>query len=287
MKRLVALLLVIVIWLSFLSASAAQGVNILLLGTDELGEKVTGQEKSSRADAIFILHIGDEETGARVLSVERDYLVELPENGRNKLGTATYFGGPELARDTVNKLFGIEIEHYAQIDIKSFIEAVDAIGGIDVEVYEDEVESVNAFISGIMSHFNLRLVTAGTNHLTGPEAWAFLGVRDSGKDSVKSNAERNGRQHRVMAAGMEKLRAMPLKDAIDLAYQILPLVKTNISTAKVLELIQLVLTSDSQDVDYLYTPTGEYRVRTVSLHRVVQVEDMDKEKETVRQYLGY
>lgn len=267
-------------------ANAAEGVNILLLGTDELGDMVTGREKVSRADAIFVLGIGAKGAGIRVISVERDYLVELPDGGPNKLGTATYFGGPELAREMVNGLFDLDIDYYAQIDIQSFIQAVDAMGGIDVEVFEDELEAVNTFIGGIMSYFNLKPVVAGTNHLTGPEAWAFLGVRDNSMDSVKSNAARNGRQHRVMAAGLSKLRTMPLKDAIDLACDMLPLIKTNISTAKMLEIIQLVYMSDMERVDYLYTPAGEYRVRAVNMHRVVQVKDMDAEKQTVRQFLG-
>lgn len=288
MKRLTACLIALIVLLSLspLSALAQAPLNILLLGTDELGDAVTGQEEDSRADAIFLLSIRPGKGGFRVLSVERDYLVELPNEGPNKLGTATYFGGPELGLSAVRDLLKLDVDYYAQIDIQNVIKAVDLIGGLDIEVFEDEVDQVNSFIDGILAFEGLHRVHAGMNHLTGPEAWAFMGVRDNDMDSVKSNAQRNGRQQRIMTAGMEKLSAMKLEDAMNLANEILPLIKTNISLSKVMEIIQMVYANDMKNIDYLYTPKGEYQVRTVRMHRVVILKDMDQEVQTISDFLN-
>lgn len=289
MRRSITLVLVLVAMFSFLlspSVSAEETLDILLLGTDELGDAITGQEEDSRADAIFLLSIRPGQAGFRVLSIERDYLVELPDIGPNKLGTSTYFGGPELAVSMVNQLFDLNVEYYVQIDIQNVIRAVDEMGGLDVEVYQDEVESVNTFIDGILAFQNLTRVKAGMNHLAGPEAWAFMGVRNSEMDSVKSNAQRNGRQQRIISAGMDKLSAMKLDEVISLADTILPLVKTNLSTSNVISIIKMVYGNDMDNMKFLYTPTTDYQIRTIRMHRVVQVTDMEQEVKDIQKFLS-
>jgi len=267
-------------------AMGREPISILLLGTDEQRDLTGGEDQVSRADAIFLLTIHPEQGGFRLLSIERDYLVELPGDlGPNKLGTSTYFGGPDLAIDMVNQLFQTNVAHYIQIDIQGIIKAVDYVGGITVEVYEDEVDEVNYFIDGIMTYKGLRHVTAGMNRLNGPEAWAFMGVRNQEIDSVLSNAGRNDRQRRVVAAGMEQLSGMDFHDAFALSTELLPLIKTNISLSYLFEIIQQGLTNDVKNIKQMYTPQGEYQIRTVRMHRVVIVSDMEQEVQGVHSFL--
>ena len=88
-------------------------INILLLGTDNFGYQQTSigsDEEMSRADAIYVMNLHPEKKSIKLLSIERDYLAVLPNGvGDNKLGTSTFFGGPEMAMDVVNEMFDLDI----------------------------------------------------------------------------------------------------------------------------------------------------------------------------------
>ena len=289
MKHFLGVFLCLLLFVFPSSACANdEAFQILLLGTDDFGlMKVESGATTSRADAIFVasFHPG---TGAiRLLSIERDYLVELPDGlGKNKLATSSFFGGPKLTMQAVNTLFGTNIRYYAQVDINSIIKVVDLLGGIDVEVFESEVEELNLFINAILSYEGLSEVSAGMNHLGGPEAWAFMGVRDNTAETAASNADRNDRQSRALAAMLNRAKAMSPNEMREFVGNVIPLVQTNMTAADGLRFIQAALACDVQNLQYLYSPTGAYRTRRVNMHAVVVPEDMEMEQKKVIDYLS-
>jgi len=289
MRHLTALMLALLLLLPSVSLATSPGdtVSVLLLGTDDLGEfSVTGTEEMSRSDAIFVVTLQPATGAIKMLSVERDYLVELPGDlGENKLGTSSYFGGPEMALGAVNRLFDLNLEYYAHIDITNVIKAIDIIGGVDVEIFPEEVDEVNTFINGILSHTDLTNVKAGMNHLDGPEAWAFLGNRNNDMDTVESNAARNDRQRRVLTACLDKFFQMDASEAMKLAKEILPLIKTNLTMSNVLSLITTALACDFEKISYLRTPQSPYKNKRVNMHKVIYAEDMPSEIKTVQAFL--
>ena len=112
MKRFIVFLMVCMLLLGVNQLALAEEknvINILLLGTDRVGDQVTGEEEMSRSDAIYVLNINKESGEVKLLSIERDYLVTLPDETKNKLATATYFGGPQLSMNEVNELFNLDI----------------------------------------------------------------------------------------------------------------------------------------------------------------------------------
>ena len=286
MKRFLAAVLLILLMVPGLSkAENAQPMRILLLGTDRLGYYVVSdKEDMSRADAIMVMTVDPETGGIRILSVERDYLVTLPEGvGKNKLSTATYFGGPQMCLDAVNSLFGLDLTRYMQIDMPRAVEAMDLLGGVDVEIYADEVPIVNA------SPIIVPKVEAGINHFNGKKALTFMRVRDMEISAVESNKARNSRQIRVIEAFLSKLSSSKGRDLINLASGIIPLVKTNMTIYDLLLLSQSVLSSglDFGSLSYLRTPTGPYKTKRVNMHQVVVVDDMQAEIGNVRAFLLY
>ena len=288
MKRFILLTLVVALLLPCLSIAASDGtISILILGTDELGDQpVDASEEMSRSDAIFVVTLQPQTEAIKLLSIERDYLVELPDGiGENKLATSSFFGGPQMTLDAVNKLLQLDITQYAHIDIKNLILAIDILGGVDVEVYEDEVDEVNQFISGILSYYNLSAVTAGVNHLDGPETWAFLAVRNNEIQTVESNSVRNDRQRRVMTACLDMFYDIEFAEIVRLASEIIPLIKTNLTVNDVLSVIKTALACDFEKITYMRTPTGEYSLKRINMHKVVIVDDMQREIENVHQFL--
>lgn len=289
MKRVVILLILMsLLFLPGLSTAADDGaVSILILGTDDLGDQpVDANEEMSRSDAIFVVTLQPKTEAIKLLSVERDYLVELPDGlGENKLATSSFFGGPRMTLDAVNGLLQLDITQYAHIDIKNLILAIDILGGVDVEVYEDEVEEVNLFINGILSYYNLSPVSAGVNHLDGPETWAFLAVRNNDIQTVESNSVRNDRQRRVMTACLEMFYDIEYAEIIRLASEIIPLIKTNLTVNDVLSFIRTALACDFDKITYMRTPVGQYNMKRINMHQVVIVDDMQREIENIHQFL--
>ena len=288
MKRFVAMILVLFMGFPIIAnANSDDTVSILLLGTDDIGEHaVTGNEEMSRSDAIFILTLQPKTKAIKILSIERDYMVELPDDiGENKLGISSYFGGPQMTLDAVNELFQLDLTQYAHIDINNLIKAIDILGGVDVEIYEEELDEVNLFIDSIMTYTDLKNVVAGMNHLGGPEAWAFLGVRDNDIQAVESNSARSDRQRRVMIAFLDMFYKLDFTEVVRFANEIIPLIKTNLTLSAVLSIIKAALTCDLEKIAYMRTPTGEYQLKRVSMHSVVIVDDMQQEIKQVHQFL--
>ena len=264
-------------------------INILLLGTDNFGYQQTSigsDEEMSRADAIYVMNLHPEKKSIKLLSIERDYLAVLPNGvGDNKLGTSTFFGGPEMAMDVVNEMFDLDIQLYAHIDINKLISAIDIFGGVDVEILPEEIKGVNEFISGILIE-DVPLLTPGINHLNGMQAWALMGMRDHETDSIESNAERNVRQQRVLTAILKQASEKDLSTLMLLVSEVLPLVTTNISTAELIKLLEVVLSMSLDHIDYQRSPAGSYKIKRVNMHRVVVPDNMEEEIELIHQFLS-
>lgn len=110
-------------------------VNILLLGLDE--GKV-------RTDVVVVAHINPGRGIANLLSIPRDTLVEIDCRGLSescvspdKLAHAHVYGGPEATVKSVERLLGIDINHYVRVDFEGFKQVVDILGGVDLVIAQD------------------------------------------------------------------------------------------------------------------------------------------------------
>jgi len=110
-------------------------VNFLLMGADATEEDPTG-----RADSIILIHADFQKKKATMISIPRDLRVEIPDNGKDKINHSYHFGGPALTIKTVEEYTGLPIHHYGVVDYQGFINIVNAIGGVEVDVKEDMVD---------------------------------------------------------------------------------------------------------------------------------------------------
>lgn len=114
-------------------------VNFLVLGTDQRDPNSTyghgpDEPTSLDADVIMLVIIDPQQLRATVLSVPRDYFVVLPGRGPAKINSALAQGGPDLQVTVVQRLTGIAIDHYVEVDFKGFQRLVDEFGGITLNV---------------------------------------------------------------------------------------------------------------------------------------------------------
>ena len=166
--------------------------NVLLVGTDSRADTpTTGTDAagdvdagSQRSDVIMIMQMAADGQSASVVSIPRDSWVDIPGHGRNKVNAAYAFGGASLLTRTVEQLTGIRVDHFGVIDFAGFEAMVTAVGGIDVQVAE---ATSNAGVD----------FAAGTNHLDGPSALAYVRQR---YDLPGGDLDRARRQQNALRA---------------------------------------------------------------------------------------
>src|SRR5215203_1473807 len=121
-----------------------KGMNILLTALDQ--RRGLTQEQKDRlhvngkecncTDVMMLLHISEDRRRVSAVSIPRDSFVPFawkrgaPKYG--KINAAFKYGGPELAERTVEKVTGVHVDHYAQVDFSRFVRAVDDLGGAKV-----------------------------------------------------------------------------------------------------------------------------------------------------------
>ncbi|WP_330298592.1 LCP family protein [Streptomyces sp. NBC_00503] len=163
-------------------------MDILVLGSDSRGgaNGEYGQDDggSARSDTAMIVHLNEGHSRASVVSIPRDTLVTRPacktSNGRTDPGgTRRMFnesftvGGAACAVATVEKMSGIRMDHYLEVDFTGFKKIIDTLGGVEVTTSKP--------IKDDYSHLDL---PAGTNRLNGEQALGLVrtrhGVGDGG-----------------------------------------------------------------------------------------------------------
>lgn len=147
--------------------------NILVLGVDKRDGDV------GRSDTMFVVMLDPKSEHMSLLSIPRDTMVRIPNNGWNKINHAYAYGGHKLSEQTVENFLGIKINNYVLIDIKGFVELVDALGGIDIDV-ENSMAYSDPYDDGADGLvINLK---KGRQHLTGQHAMEYVRYRDEEGD---------------------------------------------------------------------------------------------------------
>lgn len=168
----------------------ASRVNILILGLDYL-DWTEDRKGPSRSDTMVVLTIDPQTHSAGMLSVPRDLWVNIPGFDYGKLNMAFYYGeanklpggGPLLAAKTVERVLGVPIHYYAQIDFMTFVYLVDQIGGIDVYVEKKiKIDPLGPGADDV-------ILPVGVKHLDGMKALAYARQRYT-KDGDVDRARR-------------------------------------------------------------------------------------------------
>ncbi len=115
--------------------------NVLLIGTDG-----RPGEKDSRSDSMMILTIDGKNKSLKLTSLARDTYVDIPGHGKQKLTHAYVYGQENLLIETIEKNFELDIQNYAKVDFFSFMDIVDALGGVTVDIQQNEINEMNKFI---------------------------------------------------------------------------------------------------------------------------------------------
>ncbi|MBO7514522.1 MAG: LCP family protein [Lachnospiraceae bacterium] len=207
-------------------------VNILLLGIDARGHL------NGRADAIIVLTINEKQKKIYMTSIMRDVYVAIPGRGGDRINSSYAFGGAPLLLETIEANFGVHIDYYARVDFSSFIFGVDAVGGVDITITEEERHWINEYLNEINGLYGreayvdkLEEDQVGPLHLNGCQALAYARIRYVGSDYARTQRQRN-----VINAAVKQLKHQSIPGIIDSLNQILPLITTNIPADMIADL---------------------------------------------------
>jgi LCP family protein required for cell wall assembly len=201
--------------------------SVLVIGTDGRTNDDLG-----RSDSMILVSLNSKTNELIMTSFMRDCYVEIPDNGWNKLNAAYAFGGPELLMDTIEYNFDVRIDDFVTIDFASFVSVVDSVGGIDIEVSDEEAEEINVIliseVNELMGDDRMSdlLDHGGKLHLNGKQALSYSRIRKVGN----SDFERTSRQRRVMQLIIAKIKSFRPAMFKNLASDVIPDVSTNMST---------------------------------------------------------
>ncbi len=226
--------------------------NILLLGIDSRSDDYTG-----RSDAMIILTIDRIHDKLKLTSLMRDSYVDIEGHGSDKLTHAYAFGGAPLAVKTVNQNFNLDIKDYVVVDFAGLEDMIDAIGGITLTITEEELPSLN---NSIKEQSRLRGVepkyinSPGTYEVNGIQGVAYARIRKATGGDFK----RTERQRIVLEAMFKKVKSSGVFKLPSLVSNLLPHVRTSLSTNSILKLGSSALLSDIGNIEQQRFPLDAY-----------------------------
>lgn len=255
--------------------------NILVIGCDSRKKGGVG-----RSDAMILFSVNEDTEKIHMTSIMRDSYVSIPGKGNNRINAAYAFGGGKLLLNTIETNFGADVDKYVSFDFYSFVDVVDNIGGIEVEVTEAEIPVLNSYVKEL-NKLNGReegtyyVTESGLQHLNGTQALGYARIRYVGDGDF----ERTNRQRIVIAKVFEKSKTLNLLEITDLLNTFLPQVKTNLTQEEILSLMLKALDYLQYDLESHRLPVDDswkyMRVNGVSVLGI----DLEKNQKALQEFI--
>lgn len=227
-------------------------INILLLGSDT-DQKFTNPDgtHSYLAQSDIVVSIDPATKNVAMLSIPRDFWINVPGKGMHKLDEAYALGGVALSRLTIEQDFGIPINYYAWVGLDGFVKVIDTVNGVDVDVlhpitddnYPDDVGNKTGDIYALKRLY----IPPGPQHLDGPTALEY--VRSRHADLV-GDFGRSFRQQQVLNQLKTKLNNPDIVGKLpELAADLNGYVRTDMQLSDVFKLMYFARNLDSSKIN--------------------------------------
>lgn len=210
--------------------------SVLLLGIDNEEGNV------GRSDTMIMMTVNPDKNSTKMVSIPRDSYTEIIGRGtKDKINHAYAFGGVEMAMETTENLLDIPVDYVVQVNMKSFKDIVDAVGGVDVNNTLDFKQNGHQF-------------NKGNIHLNGEQALAYVRMR---KQDPNGDFGRQDRQKQVIQGIMrEGASVSSIFNYKDIFNTISDNIRTNITFEEMVDM-QKNYRSTVDKVDQLYFKQGQ------------------------------
>lgn len=229
-------------------ASREDYINFLLIGQD-----AREGEQNNLADTMILCTVNTYEKTLALTSIQRDTQLQVAGSYRDTSGTNHTYGGVKInmmyasgyqwggtadAMGVMNQVlydnFGIEVDHNIEVNFDAFVEAINALGGVELEFSEAEANYLNK--EGKV----WQEVTVGENHCNGYTALAYARMRKAEGDG-ESDIIRTERQRKLIAAVLDKLKSKDITKLQKVIDAVLPMVSTSMSSSEITAMIAKLL----------------------------------------------
>ena len=265
--------------------------NVLLIGTDD---RTTEFSDNARGDTCILLSINRKTNQVHLVSFERAIGVKIPSGeyaGQwDWLTHMFWYGGPYLMTREIRENFKVDVTKYIRVNIRTFMELVDSVGGVDIDMTEAECNNINhpegTFTAGNIKGMHVEEevqqdLVPGVNHLNGATAMCYARLR-----AIDDDWHRVERQRKVILAAVENLKKMNVTELDQLLNNVLPLVQTNLTEADIASLIPEAGTFVNMDYDTITFPLKHtYGLMDGMCGRKVLALDFETNSEELQNFL--
>ncbi len=247
---------------SDVQAASSNIVNIMLIGQD----RRAGQGRQ-RSDTMILATFNKEDKTVTLTSFLRDLYVQIPGYKDNRLNVPYVYGGMPLLKEAMYVNFGVRVDACIEVDFSGFIDVIDLLGGVDIELTQAEATYM---VDGCKFD-----VKPGLNHLNGEQALAYARLREIDNDFGRTQRQRN-----VLTAVFNKCYSMSLSEMNDLLTKALPMITTDMTNAEMISyMAELLPVVAAGNLTTLRIPAaGMYQYAMIS-GKSVLLADMEATRE--------
>jgi LCP family protein required for cell wall assembly len=223
-----------------------QYVSVLIVGADERKRDV------GRSDTMMVLFLNPRRAQAALLSIPRDLKVRIPgHRGTDRINASYPAGGVELVQRTVEELLDIEIDYHAKANFQGFVEVVDTLGGVDIEVpdVEGRGRGMNYDDRADGLHIHLK---PGFQHLDGEQAIGFVRYRKGDSDFKRMERQ----QQFLTAMAEQKLKLRNIRTLVGAARRALDCIDTDMDLREAMDLARAIKQLDSANLMSVQVPAA-------------------------------
>ena len=191
--------------------------------------------ESANSDVIMLGTLDHETGDIRLVSVYRDTCLKTGEDRYRKANSAYASGGPKEAVQMLNENLDLRIDDYVAVNWKSVADAINILGGINLEVTKSEFRYINSFITETVEATGIpsvHLSSAGWNHLDGVQAVAYGRLR-----LMDTDFQRTARQRKVLSLALEKAKQADALTLIAVVQSLMSEVSTSVDLGDIIPII--------------------------------------------------
>ena len=220
--------------------------NIALFGLDN---RSNGSFEAGNSDVIMIASINNDTKEVRLVSVFRDTFLNVSSDGTNNFRKANYAynkGGAEEAVRMLNRNLDLDIQDYVVVDFQAVTEAIDLLGGVEVEIDAAEAKWIDFYINEtalVTGHEAHSITQPGTYTLDGVQATSYCRIRYTAGDDFK----RAQRQREVIAKMVEKAKNADLFTINKIIDSVLDDISTNFTAGEMISLASQLMNYELAD----------------------------------------
>lgn len=255
---------------------------IALYGVDSRDQNM---DAGTNSDSIMIVSINESTKEIKLVSVYRDTLMDIASGAMNKSQKVNYayqLGGAVTAINTLNTNLDLNITDYVAVDFSAMASIIDAVGGVNINVVDDEINNFNKNLAeqiSISGKYSSGITQAGQYTLDGQQAVAYSRIRSTGSGDIT----RTERQRIILLKVIDKLTkadTSSLSAFVDVSFNN---ISTSLNKDSILDLVKAV--AKYSVVDTAGFPFAYEAVDMAEQGNCLVAADMESNVQALHEYL--